>query len=59
MYSTGRLEYPAEDDPRFDTEEEAIKAAIQASFDDSPHGVWHDADGELLHIVYFRSVYSA
>jgi hypothetical protein len=58
-YSIGDLENPQPDDTRFDTREEAERAAIQCSYNDMPWGVWFDEDGELLSIVYGQTVYSS
>jgi hypothetical protein len=58
MYSYGKLEFPAEDDPRFEDLEEAEQEAAKASWDDGVYGVWEDESGELMAIVYERTVFN-
>ncbi len=60
MYSYGYLLMPQPDDPRFETEEEAVRAAEETSAtrEVTLYGVWRDDDGELLHIVYHGDLYS-
>lgn len=55
-YQVGGLQYYEEDDPLFDTLEDAIKHAVRESYNDSPHGVWSDqaSGSELLVIVYMQ-----
>ena len=56
-FSCGFLENPSEGDERFASKEDAIEAAIERNFDDSVYGIWEDATGELLCIVYGREAF--
>lgn len=60
-YSVGHLMMPATDDPRFDTEAEALAHAGEkgAKNYNTMLGVWHDESGELVAIVYEGTVFTS
>ena len=60
MYQIGRAERPAENDPRFDTEEAALAAARRQAVGDTVWAVWRwDTEdyAETLYLVYQGNVW--
>lgn len=58
-YSIGILEYPREDDDRFESQEEAEDRATELSkYNDSVMGVWNEDGGEVLAIAYGGILYT-
>ncbi len=60
-WSWGDPQEPKTDDPRFETQQKAIDAAIAASYADGDPilAVWREDDGELTNLVFAGWVYSA
>lgn len=58
-YQIGSLSCLKDDDPIFNSFEEACDAAVEASIDDSVWGVWtaQDQGNELLALVYGQEVF--
>jgi hypothetical protein len=55
MYQIGRAEDPDNDDPRYDTEAEAIDAAQHAATGDTVWAIWRydsEEDPTTIYLVY-------
>lgn len=58
MFSYGVPHCPLPDDPRFNTEDEAISAAVKLNDDDEVYAVWDDESGEILALVFAGMIYT-
>lgn len=60
-YQVGSLQFPKEDDRRFEAYDGALNYAVEESIDDSIYGVWVREngirDGDLEAIVYGSEVF--
>jgi len=61
MWSYGDPHEPKVDDPRFESKQAAIDAAVEASYVDGDPilAVWDDESGECTTLVFAGWVYSA
>lgn len=60
MYQVGQASHPHDNDPRFDTEAEALQAARLAADGDAVYAVWKWADefdADTLYLVYQNDVW--
>jgi hypothetical protein len=57
MFSIGNPNNPTKDDARFEDQEDAEIAAIEASIDDSVWAVW-DENGEVVALAFGRVIFN-
>jgi hypothetical protein len=59
MYQVGRAEHPTSDDPRYDTEAEALQVAKKSAVGDYVIAVWQwiEHEVETVYLVYQGDVW--
>ena len=58
MFSIGDPCNAKKDDARFDNQQDAEVAAVEASIDDSVWAVWDDEDGEVVALAFARVIFN-